>query len=301
MPLTNSMRDRTHFELLLFIVGVAVLGSTSAGAAVMSMPDNAQGGPSALVGVPISVSPGDGILGIDMTITYDSAVLLAQNVTVSGIAAGQGFALVRNLNTPGVIIISEYALADPLVGSGEIATIQFLVTGAPGATSNLTFTSVAINENAIPAVFDPGLFTVTCAGAANGTACDDGNSCTVNDTCQAGVCTGVVLTVPAEIANVTFGADHSTIVWSSASGAGPGTVHDVLRGLVSELPVGSGAGESCLAPGIAEATASDPAIPPVMNSYWYLVRGRNACGAGSYGFRQVGGAPGAERTSTSCP
>ncbi len=33
--------------------------------------------------------------------------------------------------------------------------------------------------------------TDPCAGAANGTPCDDGNACTPTDTCQAGVCTGV--------------------------------------------------------------------------------------------------------------
>jgi hypothetical protein len=64
--------------------------------------------------------------------------------------------------------------------------------------------------------------------------------------------------------------------------------------------VGTGGGESCLG-SIAAATTSDAAIPPLMNGYWYLVRGRNACGTGTYGFRTVGGAPGAERTSTSCP
>jgi hypothetical protein len=292
------MLGRTHFATLLFLVGAAVLGSPSAGAAVVSMPDTAQGGPGMVVGVPISVSPGDGVLGIDMTITYDAAVLQAQNVTVSGIAAGQGFALVRNLNTPGVILISEYALQDPLVGSGEIATIQFLVNGAPGATSNLTFTSVSINEHAIPEQIDNGLFTVTCAGAANGTACDDGNPCTANDACQNGVCTGVTVPAPAEAANVRLAADLASISWDPVPGA---TAYDVLRGLVSELPVGSGPGESCLATGIASATTSDPATPPVMNSFWYLVRGRNACGNGTYGFRGVGGAPGAERTSTACP
>jgi hypothetical protein len=31
--------------------------------------------------------------------------------------------------------------------------------------------------------------TGTCTNLANGTACDDGNPCTVNDTCQAGFCT----------------------------------------------------------------------------------------------------------------
>jgi hypothetical protein len=136
----------------------------------------------------------------------------------------------------------------------------------------------------------------------NGTSCSDGNACTANESCQSGACTGgVPLQVPAEVANVAFGADHSTITWDSALAAGPGTVHDVVRGIVSELPVGGGAAESCFAPGIAAATVSDPATPPISSSYWYLVRGRNACGIGTYGFRETGGVPGAERTSNVCP
>jgi hypothetical protein len=38
-----------------------------------------------------------------------------------------------------------------------------------------------------------------------------------------------------------------------------------------------------------------------MSSYWYLVRGRNACGIGTYGFRGVGSVSGPERTSNTCP
>jgi hypothetical protein len=298
--MTIPMLRFKPIAFLLFL-GAVALGSARVEAAVLSLPDTAQGGPGALVDVPISVNPGTGVLGIDMRISYDPAVLSAQNVTVSGIAATQGFALVRNLNTAGLIIISEYAMQDALVGSGEIAKIQFLVTGAFGTTSALTFDSATINENGIPFTPDNGLFTVTCLGATNGTACNDGNACTVNETCQSGACTGgAALLVPGEIANLMFAADDATLTWSSASGAGPGTVHDVLRGLVSQFPVGTGGGESCLG-SIAAATTSDAAIPPLMNGYWYLVRGRNACGTGTYGFRTVGGAPGAERTSTSCP
>jgi hypothetical protein len=293
----NRLLDRPRLAVLL-LVGAAVLGAARVDAAVVSMPDNAQGGPGAVVQVPISVTPGDGMLGIDMTITYNAAVLQAQNVTVSGIAAAQGFALVRNLNTPGVIVISEYAMQDPLVGSGEIASIQFLVAGTPGSTSALTFTSASINEGGIPAVPDHGFFTVTCAGAANGTACNDGNPCTANDSCQGGACTGVAVQAPGEAGNVRIAADRATVTWDPVAGA---TTYDVLRGLLGQLPVGSGPGETCLAPGIAGTATSDPATPPVTNGYWYLVRGKNACGAGTYGFRWVGGAPGAERTSTTCP
>lgn len=293
----NRLLDRPFLAAWLF-VGAAVLAAARADAAVVSLPDNAQGGPGAVVQVPISVNPGDGILGIDMTITYSTAVLQAQNVTVSGIAATQGFALVRNLNTPGVIVISEYAMQDALVGSGEIASIQFLVVGTTGATSPLTITSASINEGGILASPDNGLFTVTCAGAANGTACNDGNPCTANDACQGGVCTGVAVQTPGEAGNVRIAADREMVTWDPVAGA---TTYDVLRGLLGQLPVGSGPGESCLATGISGTTTSDPATPPVASGYWYLARGKNACGTGTYGFRWVGGAPGAERTSTVCP
>ena len=266
--------------------------------AILSMPDNAQGGPGSSVQVPISVAPGDGIFGVDMTLTYAAAVLQAQSVVVSGIAAAQGFALAANLGTPGTIVISEYAGQNGLVGSGEIARITFTVLGAPGTTSTLGWTSASINENGIPVGFDPGLFTVTCAGAANGTACNDGNPCTASDQCQGGVCTGTVpLQVPAEVAHLRFDADRVTLRWDSASGAGPGTVHDVLRGLVTQLPVGSGAGDICLASGVANEFTSDAAAPGGSSAFWYLVRGRNACGIGTYGFRTGG----MERTSTTCP
>ena len=152
----------------------------------------------------------------------------------------------------------------------------------------------------------------TCTGASatcpadvqqpNGTSCSDGNSCTANEACQSGVCTGgVPLVIPAEVAGVAFAADHQTLTWTSAIAAGPGTVHDVLKGIVSQLPVGTGGGEACFASGIAAATASDPGSPSSGSSYWYLIRGRNSCGTGTYGFRRTGGAPGAERTSTACP
>ena len=161
---------------------------------ILSMPDTAQGGPAAVVQVPISVTPGDGILGVDLTITYDYTVVHAQAVTVSGIGAAAGFQLATNLNTNGVIVISTYASGNPLSGSGEFLRIQFLVVGTPGNTSNLTFTSASINEGQISATLDHGLFSVTCAGVANGTACNDGdNACTPTDTCQGGVCVGTPL------------------------------------------------------------------------------------------------------------
>jgi hypothetical protein len=172
-------------------------GLFTAAPTILSMPDSAQGGSGAIVEVPMSVSPGNGILGVDLTITYNPAVLSAQDVTVSGIGAAAGFALAKNLTTPGVIVVSTYATGDLMNGSGEFLRIHFLVTGSPGDTSSLTFASASINEGQIAPTIDHGLFSVTCAGASDGTACSDGNACTQTDTCQAGVCTGATPVVCA--------------------------------------------------------------------------------------------------------
>jgi hypothetical protein len=267
------------------------------------MPDDVQAGPGSIVQVPISAAPGAGVFGIDMTLSYSPAVLQAQSVVVSGLAQTRGFGLAANLSTPGTIVLSEYATSNDLGGAGgEIARISFLVLGAPGDTSVLGWTSASINEGAIPAQLDPGLVTVSCSGAANGTACTDGNPCTAGDQCQAGACTGTIsLQVPSEVASLRFDADKTTLRWDSAAGAGPGTVHDALRGLVGQFPVGSGAEDSCLAPGTASDFTSDPSAPAAAAAYWYLVRGRNACGTGTYGFRTSGGVPVTERTSSDCP
>jgi hypothetical protein len=137
--------------------------------------------------------------------------------------------------------------------------------------------------------------------APNGTTCSDGNACTGNDSCTGGVCGGVTLVVPSEVTNVRF-TTKTAITWNSASGAGPGTVHDAVRGLEEQLPVGSGASQSCLTPGgIAAATTADATSPPSGKAFWYLVRGKNSCGTGTYGSAAVHGVPTTQRVTTTCP
>jgi hypothetical protein len=91
------------------------------------------------------------------------------------------------------------------------------------------------------------------------------------------------------------------MTWNTAAGAGPGTVHDLLRGPESGLPVGSGAPETCLESGLAAATTVDSALPPSGQVFWYLVRGSNACGKGTYGWAASHGVPTVQRTATACP
>jgi hypothetical protein len=103
--------------------------------------------------------------------------------------------------------------------------------------------------------------------------------------------------VPGEIRNARFDAAER-LTWSAeAPRSGSGTQFDVLRGLIGQLPVGSGPGETCAIQGTAATSLPADAPPAPGTGRYYLVRGKNACGVGSYGFATGG----AERTSVACP
>jgi hypothetical protein len=104
--------------------------------------------------------------------------------------------------------------------------------------------------------------------------------------------------VPAEVTELRFAEDKVTLLWDSAApGAGDGTVHDLVVGSTSEFPVGTGLAEMCVASGVSEATTSHSVEPASGLGTWYLVRGRNLCGSGTYGFQSDG----TERTTAVCP
>jgi len=151
-------------------------------------------------------------------------------------------------------------------------------------------------------VCNPGTGLCSNPASPNGTACNDGNACTTPDTCSGGVCSGTPAPPPAEVTNsVTLakGGGTVTITWSAAAGS---TASDVVRGLLSALPVGPGGGdETCLAPNTGLTSADDGADPAVGTGFWYLVRGETVCAAGSYGTEGFHGAPSTPRATTTCP
>ena len=108
---------------------------------------------------------------------------------------------------------------------------------------------------------------------------------------------GGVFAVPEEVTGLGFLADGETLGWDSAvPKAGSATMHDVLTGVLGELPVGSGAGEACLdSTAAASIVVSD--VPFSGSGTWYLVRAENSCGAGTYG----SASDGTPRTSDACP
>jgi hypothetical protein len=136
----------------------------------------------------------------------------------------------------------------------------------------------------------------TCSSptAPDGTACDDGNACTVTDACSAGICSGSAITAPPETQDVAVAADKSTYSWSAAAFA---TQYDVVRGDVAAFPVGPGGADEFCFDNLVGTTLNDATVPAPGTGFWYLSRGENACGVGSFGTDSSG----SQRNTTTCP
>ena len=108
--------------------------------------------------------------------------------------------------------------------------------------------------------------------------------------------------IPSEIGRLIVGESGKDVLsWCSATlSGGTSSVHQVLRGEVVNLPVGGGIGESCLQIGSPSTTLTDATVPPATQSFWYLVRGKNACGTGTYGFSRSHETS-TERITPACP
>ncbi len=126
-------------------------------------------------------------------------------------------------------------------------------------------------------------------GDADGDGSDNVSDCRPDDP--------AVFASPGEVMGLAFGADRATLSWISAQpSAGSATEHQVLRGLVASLPVGSPS-DSCLASGTTAGSAVDTDVPAPGAAYWYLVRALNVCGTGTYGTTSAG----ASRIGNACP
>lgn len=93
--------------------------------------------------------------------------------------------------------------------------------------------------------------------------------------------------VPPDVLDVTMpdaAVPRSLRFINVAPAAGSGTIHDIVAGSLQSLRASqSFAAATCAASGIAGGSLPDPvADPPSGGGIYYLVRGRNACGAGTY-------------------
>ena len=102
---------------------------------------------------------------------------------------------------------------------------------------------------------------------------------------------------PGEVRDLKF-ASKTLLQWRAETGrSGPGTTYDIVRGPLSGLPIPPGSGATCVSNGQFRTDFSDTSVPAPGTGRYYMVRGANNCGNGTYGFASSG----IQRTTGICP
>jgi len=140
----------TQFGVLL--KGFSFLSS----AAQISLP-NSGGGTGNVITVPINAANINGMLAADLTVNFNPAILSVQSASTGTLTSGWAFA--SNLKSPGQYGISM-GNSSAVSGAGTLATIEFLVIGAPGSSSALTISEILLNDGDITVELADGLFSV---------------------------------------------------------------------------------------------------------------------------------------------
>jgi hypothetical protein len=161
-----------------------------------------------------------------------------------------------------------------LNGSGGLWTSD--AAGAP------QISTAALREGAAgPVTF---LCVPRGSGARMGTDRDEDGALNFNDCAPADAgSTGPA----AEVTGLVVDSQATALLaWDpQAASAGPGVIYEVVSGEMARLRTdGLAAATSCLLGDLADPFADDPrADPPPGTGYYYLVRARNACNAGTLG------------------
>ncbi len=136
------------------------------------------------------------------------------------------------------------------------------------------------------------VLTLSCAAGGPAAAPDpDGDG--VRGACDCAPLDAGLLAVPPEVAHLRWsGAGEAgpagqagELAWDSvAQAAGSATVYDVVAGpLAAVADLAGGGTDACLAHDLATTHVADSAAPPAAGTgRFYLVRARNACGAGAW-------------------
>lgn len=193
-------------------------------------------------------------------------------------------------------------------------------TGPDGFASDQQNPSI---PNATAAASGTYSVTVTVSGCAStpattpaqvvgdGGGCSDGDACTQPDTCQGGTCLGgpppdadldshvdalcggndcndtdpLVWFPPVEASDLVLtNSNPADPAWSDQGPlVGPGTLYDLVSGDLTPAPGINFPSATCLQPGGGNSYNDTRLDPSEGNGFWYLVRARNSCGAGTYG------------------
>jgi len=104
------------------------------------------------------------IRSIELNITYDSDVLTANSVSLTGtVMENQNYLYEFNTNIPGIIYAAFASNASHFTGTGLCLNLDFTVIGSSNDTSDLSIIKAIVNEQAVS--ISDGIFTVSLDGS----------------------------------------------------------------------------------------------------------------------------------------
>lgn len=136
-----------------------------------------------------------------------------------------------------------------------------------------------------------------CEDVSNPSQIDtDGDG--IGDDCDCAAFDPGAWELPAEITNLRLDK-MGGLTWDSAKlQAGSDTLHEIVRGVVTDLPLGASYDDTCLVTQVDVSPFDDILVPSAGETFWYLIRGINVCDDGTLGYRSSG----LERqTTVTCP
>jgi hypothetical protein len=203
-------------------------------------------------------------------------------------------------------LADDEADADPLtIGAGIVDGGTATQLAFSGQLDEVTFYGRALSTCEVTSLFANG-GGVKCKGDRD----DDGvpdylDNCPTDpnpgqenfdgdgsgDLCDCAPIDASATVAPGEIGRLELGlgSDKSRVEWcSQVSRYGAQTSYDLARGAVELLKTGGGAPQGACVAAASIPKANDPTNPAIGKAFWYLARGRNACGVGTFGYRRSG-------------
>lgn len=117
--------------------------------------------PNVPISIPINIdeTSGRGIIGFDVTLTYETDTLTPGGITATlgPVASGAGYNI--NTSTPGTIIISIYN-STPFSGAGKLIDLNFTNTGGIGNSTPLTLSGLMLNGTLVCGTTTSGSLTI---------------------------------------------------------------------------------------------------------------------------------------------
>jgi hypothetical protein len=143
--------------------GAVTINGASAGA-TLTIPHET-GDQGTTVQIPVEASDLNGLLGAEVTVTFDGTVIQAQGASVATLATGCSIS--DNHTTAGQIKVA-LACATGISSDGTLLWLTFDVVGTPGSSTPLTLSGVSLNDGALAASTTDGSLTVTASYTITG-------------------------------------------------------------------------------------------------------------------------------------